>query len=163
MRDVVPLPPSGRRQRQSKAPVPEPRFSQADDKAVLDELLDHAIDHASLETGDELNYRQPGVQLGVIRKLRRGQYAVQGEPLDLHGMTAIEARAALADFLDDGRARGRRCVLVIHGKGLRSKQGSPVLKVKVALWLRQRSEVLAYCSARPVDGGTGAVYVLLKS
>jgi len=82
--------------------------------------------------------------------------------LDLHGLTAAQARAALATFLRDCRIHGLRCVRIIHGKGRGSHNRQPVLKGKVNHWLRQRDEVLAFCTARPVDGGGGAVYTLLK-
>jgi len=82
--------------------------------------------------------------------------------LDLHGLDRHQAREALADFLASCVKRGVRCVRVIHGKGLGSKNREPVLKTKVKHWLTQREEVLAYCQARPVDGGSGALVVLLK-
>ena len=85
------------------------------------------------------------------------------DELDLHGLTSIEARALLVEFLNDCRRSGARCVRVIHGKGLRSKNREPILKTKVANWLIQRDEVLAFCQARQADGGGGAVIVLLKA
>ena len=91
----------------------------------------------------------------------RGRVAVRGQ-LDLHGMRSDEAHAALRDFLQEAQRRGLTCVRVIHGKGLRSSNREPVLKPKLARWLRQWEAVLAYCSAPPVAGGTGAVYVLLR-
>ena len=77
-------------------------------------------------------------------------------------MTILIARQSLSEFLRRRRLSGARCVRIIHGKGRGSAQGLPVLKNKVNYWLQQRDDVLAFCSARPVDGGTGAVYVLLK-
>ncbi|MGH8453391.1 MAG: Smr/MutS family protein, partial [Nevskiales bacterium] len=145
----------------TSAPSPHPRQTEQDEREVMEQLLDHPIDPAMLETGDEIEYRQDGVQLSVMRKLRRGQYARQAE-LDLHGLTVVQAREQLAVFLTRAAARDLRCVRVIHGKGLRSSQRGPVLKPKVAHWLRQRREVLAYCSASPMEGGSGAVYVLLR-
>jgi DNA-nicking Smr family endonuclease len=73
----------------------------------------------------------------------------------------VEAKAALYEFLSAAGLAGIRCVRVIHGKGRRSGHQGPVLKRKLGRWLQLRDDVLAYCSARPVDGGTGAVYVLL--
>jgi len=113
------------------------------------------------ETGEELLHVRPGLQQTVIRKLRRGQYAIEAE-LDLHGATVTQAREAVDEFLGAARERGKRCVRIIHGKGHSSVGKMPVLKGKVNSWLRQKDEVLAFCSARPNDGGTGAVYVLLK-
>lgn len=83
--------------------------------------------------------------------------------IDLHGMLADEARAYVADFLNQCRKRGIRCVRIIHGKGLGSKNREPVLKNKLRGWLMQRDEVIAYAQARQVDGGSGAVVILLKS
>ena len=141
-------------------PSARPAMREADEQAVIGELLDFSPGD-DIETGDDLFHRREGVQLAVMRKLRRGQYRCQAE-LDLHGMIVDVARQCLAVFLREALDRGYRCVRVVHGKGLRSGNRGPVLKVKVAHWLRQRDEVLAYCSARENDGGTGAVYVLLR-
>ena len=114
-----------------------------------------------LDTGDEANFLRPGLSRQVLRKLRSGTWVIQRQ-LDLHGLDRHQAREALADFLASCVKRGVRCVRVIHGKGLGSKGREPVLKTKVKHWLTQRGEVLAYCQARPVDGGSGALVVLLK-
>lgn len=145
--------------RRKVAPVPGQRI--ADDARVLDELSDADPWDADVETGEELTFARPGVQQKLLRRLRRGQFSTAAE-LDLHGNTVAEAQEALAEFLSDCRIRGVRSVRIIHGKGLRSRDGRPVIKNKVARWLRHRDEVVAFCSARPVDGGTGALYVLLK-
>jgi DNA-nicking Smr family endonuclease len=142
-----------------RLPSARPRMLEADEAAVIGELLD--IPPPDIETGDELAHRREGVQLAVMRRLRRGQYRCQAE-LDLHGMVVGVARHCLAVFLRDAIDRGYTCVRIVHGKGLRSGSRGPVLKQKIAGWLRQRSEVLAFCSARAVDGGTGALYVLLR-
>ena len=89
-------------------------------------------------------------------------WGFHSEEIDLHGLSAEDARDALARFLIESVERRHRCVRVIHGKGLRSGPGGPVIKRRIGRWLKRRDEVLAYASARPVDGGTGAVYVLLK-
>lgn len=115
-----------------------------------------------LESGEELLFMRPGVQHESLRKLRRGEWPVQQE-LDLHGHTSEEARLMVAQFLIDCRKRNLRCVRIIHGKGLGSRNGEPVLKLKLKNWLVQRGEVLAFCQARPADGGGGAALVLLKS
>jgi DNA-nicking Smr family endonuclease len=141
--------------------APIPVQTLRDQEQVLKEAISDAFDCAELETGEELWFCRPGLQLGVLRKLRRGQFSLQGE-LDLHGLTVPLAREALAEFLRDSRLRGAVCVRIIHGKGRGSPRRQPVLKSKVNAWLQQRNEVLAFCSTRPVDGGTGAVYVLLK-
>lgn len=94
--------------------------------------------------------------------LQRGAIAVELE-LDLHGLRVVEAQEVLAQFLAECRRRRTRCALIVHGKGFRSDGRQPVLKQKVNYWLRLRQEVLAFCSARRQDGGTGAVYVLLRN
>ncbi|MHB8453197.1 MAG: Smr/MutS family protein [Acidiferrobacterales bacterium] len=140
---------------------PTPVQMRKDQQAVMDSLLSDEYDPAEVETGEELIFLRPGVQQRVWRKFRRGQYAIQAE-LDLHGRVVAEARELVGAFLRDARAAGKRCVRIIHGKGLSSEGRLPVLKGKVNSWLRQKNDVLAFCSAPPRDGGTGAVYVLLK-
>lgn len=137
------------------------RFRREDESRVLDESINGELDPADMETGEELVYRKPHVRPGDLRRLRRGAFTVSDE-IDLHGLNAEDARNALAEFLLESVDMRRRCVRVIHGKGLRSGPGGPVIKRRIGRWLRRRDEVLAFCSARPVDGGTGAVYVLLK-
>lgn len=141
------------------APIRKTRAAEAQ---ALKDMLSDAYDPAEMGTGDELMFARPGLQHGVLRKLRRGMFSI-GAELDLHGMTAVEARPALAQFLHDCRNRHIRCVRIIHGKGYGSQQKLPVLKAKVNSWLRQWEDVLAFCSARIPDGGTGAVYVLLRA
>jgi DNA-nicking Smr family endonuclease len=143
-----------------RRPAPLARFSRADRHAVLRESLSGDAGDPELAAGDELVYHRAGVQMTVLRKLRRGQYRVQAE-IDLHGMTVAEAKQALRDFLADALERQFRCVRIIHGKGLRSGHRGPVLKGAVSSVLRRVGAVVAYVSARQVDGGTGAVYVLL--
>ncbi len=96
-----------------------------------------------------------------MERLRRGRLTVEAD-LDLHGRIVADAVVALDRFLDDSRRRGRRCVRIVHGKGFGSRSGLPVMKAHVDRWLRTRPEVLAFCSATPPDGGTGALYVLLR-
>ncbi len=146
---------------QHRRPPPHPRQTEQDQKQVLQEMMSAPLDYAEVETGDELLFLRPGIQHGVLRKLRRGQYSC-GTELDLHGMTVPVAHQALGEFLLHCQTRGISCARIIHGKGHGSKQQKPVLKNRVNLWLRQRDEILAFCSARPEDGGTGAVYVLIK-
>jgi len=107
-------------------------------------------------------YIGPGLQKKVLRKLRQGFFDIDAE-LDLHGLNAHQARHRLSEFLTHCVRAGLRCVHVIHGKGYRSPDNRPVLKNKLNLWLRQHDDVLAFCSSSPDDGGTGAVYVLLRS
>ena len=158
--DAQPLPQKRVLLRQ-QPPPPHPKQREEDEARVLDDMLSEYIDPSELETGEELFYCRPGLQHNVLRKLRRGHYAVEGE-LDLHGMRVAEARQALSTFLHNALTLQLKTVRIIHGKGNGSRNKQPVLKGKVNNWLRQRIEVLAFCSARPVDGGTGAVYVLLR-
>ena len=111
--------------------------------------------------GDVLSFFREGVQRRELQRLRRGRFKVEAD-LDLHGRIVADAAAALDHFLQDSRRRGCRCVRIVHGKGFGSRSGMPIMKAHVDRWLRARSEVLAFCSATPPDGGTGALYVLLR-
>jgi DNA-nicking Smr family endonuclease len=143
-------------------PLPVPLQTQRDEEAVLHEALSDEYDPESLlDTDDTLSYCRTGVRQEVVRKLRRGAWIVQAQ-LDLHGMRREEAREALALFIREAVKRGLRCLRVIHGKGLGSIGREPVLKGKVRAWLVQKEEVIAFCQARPHDGGAGAVLVLLQ-
>lgn len=142
-------------------PAPIPRSTLADEHQALKDMVSEGFEPWEPETGEELIYCREGLQHSVLRKLRRGQFRV-GTALDLHGMNVAAAHQALIGFLKTAQRDNTTCVRIIHGKGNRSRHKGPVLKHKVNHWLRQRDEVLAFCSARPVDGGTGAVYVLLR-
>lgn len=144
-----------------RRPAPVPRQTLADERQVLIDLFSDEYHPAEHETGEELWFARPGLQHKALRKLRRGQFRVSAE-LDLHGMTVQVARQALSEFLQQCRTSDRRCVRIVHGKGNGSRHRGPVLKSMVNRWLQQRDEILAFCSAPPHDGGTGAVYVLLK-
>lgn len=127
---------------------------------VGDEVTEDFAD-LTIETGEFLEFRRPGIQNRVFRDLQRGVIEAEGT-LDLHGLRVHEAKPALARFLTHSLERGRRCVRIIHGKGRGSGSQQPVLKQKTNQWLRQRDEVLAFATAPRWDGGTGAVYVLLS-
>lgn len=142
-------------------PSSYPSKIEEDDRPVMQTLHDSEYDQNLLERGDELLFSRPSVQKQTLRKLRRGQYNIE-EELDLHGLTVEMARTALSEFLSDCHMHSQRCVRIIHGKGIGSANKQPVIKNKVNNWLRQRDDVLAFCSARQVDGGTGAIYLLLK-
>ena len=145
------------------APKPAPEATQAlrDEAAVRGELLTHAIDAASVEAGDEITYLKSGQNKRLLQQLRRGQFSVRAE-IDLHEMSVAVAREAIRSFIDDCRHHGELCVRIVHGKGLRSKAQGPVLKQLTDSMLRRRADVLAFASARPAQGGTGAVIVLLQ-
>ena len=145
-----------------RRPRPAARFARADRLAVLEESLRDEVIDPALASGEELVFQRGGIRPAVLRRLRRGDYRVQGE-IDLHGLTVAEAKQALREFLAKALMRQWRCVRIIHGKGLRSGHRGPVLKGMVGAMLRKLGPVLAFVSARQVDGGTGAVYVLLSS
>ena len=132
--------------------------------AALADLVDgHGVFDISA-TDEYIEGIGPGIDKRLLRKLRAGDYAVQAH-LDLHGYTSDEARVEVEKFLVGARSDGRRCVLIIHGRGHGSKEGIPVLKERLKVWLtrgRIGHGVLAFCTARPTDGGAGAVYVLLR-
>ncbi len=163
MADVIPLGRAGKVEHTRPLPGPIPTQRLLDDRETLrDSLSDHLPWDPATETGDELSYTRNGIGMQTLRKLRRGHWVTQAE-LDLHGLSVLEARELLVGFLNLCARRGLRCVRIIHGKGLRSKNREPVLKQKVGRWLMQRDEILAFCQARQVDGGSGAVMVLLKT
>ena len=140
---------------------PEPRQRALDEQAVLRESLSDEFDTSTLLHVDEhLSFRRPGIGPDVTARLRRGHWAVQGQ-IDLHGLRVDEARLALADYLREANRAGLRCVRVVHGKGLGSPGRTPVLKAKVHGWLIQKKEVLAFVQAKPLEGGAGALLVLL--
>ena len=134
-----------------------------DEREALRELAtgDIPIDLA-LETGEEASYVRAGYSPLLLRKLRRARWVVQDE-IDLHGATRESARALLAEFLRDCVQREVRCARVIHGKRRGSPNREPVLKGKVRGWLAQREEVIAFCQAPPLLGGSGALLVLLRA
>jgi DNA-nicking Smr family endonuclease len=160
--EVTPLGAKPRATLPRTPPAPLPLQTQLDEAAVLNEAISDEFDpEMLLDTDETLFYCRPGINQEVVRKLRRGAWIVQAQ-LDLHGMRRDEARDALAEFIRDASKRGLRCLRVIHGKGLGSIGKEPVLKGRVRAWLVQKEEVIAFCQARPHDGGAGAVLVLLQ-
>jgi DNA-nicking Smr family endonuclease len=135
---------------------------QLDEQAVLRESLSDEFDAESLlDTDDSLSFRRPGVGTDVTRKLRRGDWAIQGQ-VDLHNLRRDEARDALGAYIRESVKTGLRCIRVIHGKGLGSPGKAPVLKPRVHSWLIQKNEVIAFVQAHPNQGGAGALVVLLR-
>ena len=159
--DAKPLRATRRAAEVIRKPAPKARFARADERAALRESLEADIDDTESHSGESLRFHRPSVGRRTMRRLARGNFSVQDE-IDLHGMTVAEAKPRLADFIERCAKEGRLCVRVVHGKGLGSGRRGPVLKQKVNRWLRQWDEVLAFVSTRQVDGGTGAIYVLLR-
>ncbi len=163
VKDAQPIASQGRVLPARILPAAIPRSLLRDEQSVLvDSLSDHIAWDDGVESGEELIFLRPGLRRDTLRKMRRGHWVIQDE-LDLHGMISTEARLAVTIFLATCRKRDLRCVRIIHGKGLGSKNREGVLRSKIKNWLMQKDEVLAFCQARAVDGGSGAVIVLLKS
>ncbi len=159
--DAKPLKRDDRVPEMNPKPIPRARFAKADEREVLNESLRDDIDTIEQGSGAGLRFHRASVGRRTMRKLARGGYSVQAE-IDLHGMTIAEAKPRLADFIDYNAMQGNLCVRIVHGKGLGSGDRGPVLKNAVNRWLRKWESVLAFVSTRQVDGGTGAVYVLLQ-
>jgi DNA-nicking Smr family endonuclease len=151
-----------------KKPRARVRVRPAADKESLDEAMPLLVEPAHAAAADAvtadgaLSFQRAGVRLQVMRRLRRGLYPIEDE-LDLHGLSQSAARQQLADFIARSRDNGCRCVRIVHGKCYRSGARGPVLKTAVNLWLRRHLDVMAFVSARAIDGGAGAMYVLLRA
>jgi DNA-nicking Smr family endonuclease len=143
--------------RRRPAPIPRPR-----DLELPEDGPQPALAESEVETHDFLLFARPGVQRRLVADLERGAIDV-GLEVDLHGLGVELARRTLAEFLTECAHRRIRCARIIHGKGQRSSGRQPVLKQKVNYWLRLYDQVLAFCSATQRDGGTGAIYVLLRN
>lgn len=160
VKDARPLRAAPRAANELPRPPARARQRERDERAVLDDLLLDPGPEEGLETGEELLYLRPGYQKRYLNRLRRGHYSVADE-LDLHGMNEAAAGEALRLFISAAAGRGLGCVRVVHGKGLRSR-GLPKLKLLTRRLLQRHPAVIAFASCRPVDGGTGAVQVLLR-
>ncbi len=159
--EVKPVATGNKRQPDKTPPKVTTRMQHKDDKAVMRELMEDFQDVDLLETGEHLAWTAPGIQRSELKKLKSGKYAIQSE-IDLHGFTREQAKSAVVEFLHEAQIRQLRCVRIIHGRGRKNPEKAPVLKRAVDNWLSHHKQVLAYCSARESDGGTGAVYVLLR-
>lgn len=161
--DVTPLNVAPRVAPELKKPEPRAAQFERDERAALWQTLSDDMDiERLLDTDASLSYRRPGIGEDVTRKLRKGFWVIQDQ-IDLHGLRVDEAREAIAQFFLQADKRSLRCLRIIHGKGLGSINKEPVLKAKVLRWLVQRDEVIAFCQARPNDGGAGALIVLLNA
>lgn len=155
MSDVTPI----KHDRVSLKPKPAPikRRKQSQSTAVIDTLSDDFIP----ECGEHLEFMRPGVQKSLLKQVRNGKLPVE-DSIDLHGQTRDQSRQALLMFIRESQQHGFKLVCIVHGKGYHSEDGRPVLKAMVNKWLQNIPEVLAFSTAQPRDGGTGATYVLLK-
>jgi DNA-nicking Smr family endonuclease len=167
MHGVVPLSAQRRQRVAQAAPSSEPRppiREEAEGLAALAELVAGNVDFDVTDTREYVEGVVSGLDPRLVRQLRRGEFAWQAH-LDLHGLTAAAARPAVEHFLVESLRAGHRCVLVVHGRGHNSKDRTPVLKEKLVSWLARSAlsrMVLAFTTARPHDGGAGAMYVLLR-
>ncbi len=148
---------------EAKAP-----FSSMNDAELvmrqLDDLVSGKINFDIKDTDEYIEASVHELDKRTVKKLRKGEFAVQ-DNIDLHGYRKDEARLEVARFIEKAHLNGKRCVLIVHGRGFGSKDNIPILKEKLRAWLTRGvigKKVLAYTSARPCDGGTGAVYVLLR-
>ena len=158
MADVTPLKPHNKIRHKKKLPSPV-KFSAAENQG---DSIDDVFSTAEIieKCPDILSYSRGGLQHKTLKQLRQGRNPVEAV-LDLHGLTVEQARKELLHFLTVCEADGARHVIIVHGKGFRSKD-KPVIKPMVNRWLRATDKVLAFHTAQAKDGGSGAVYVLLK-
>lgn len=155
--NVVEAPRPAHRRRQSS---PTAAIKPPDSGYGLPVYVPEAID---ISDQNFIELRRPGIQNKLYQKLQRGQLPIAAE-IDLHGMTVNRAKIALDQFMEQLAYTGKQiCIHVIHGKGHGSRDRVPVIKRETQLWLQCNKNVLAYCSCKPADGGTGAVYVLVKN
>jgi DNA-nicking Smr family endonuclease len=137
-----------------------PKQRLLDDQRVMQELLEESDESTSFESGDELKFLRSGFSSRLLKKLRRGDYAIQDE-LDLHGLVAGDAKQETHSFVNQCARDNVRAIRIVHGKGRNSAGRKPVLKNMLIGWLSKNQYVIAIVSTPANDGGTGAVYVLL--
>jgi DNA-nicking Smr family endonuclease len=167
VRDVRPLPPPNRVEPVRERPRPVPIKRLEDEQAVLADLARLAHGGAApglddIESEDDALYLRPGLPRDILRKLRRTHWVIQ-DHLDLHGLNTEQAAYATGEFLVECRRSGFRCVRIVHGKGLRSRNREPVLKSRIRKLLMRRDDVLAFVEPHAHEGGGGAVVVLLEA
>jgi DNA-nicking Smr family endonuclease len=168
-REVAGITPLSEAERAAPAPRARPGVRKATDEEAeaIAALADLVAGRAAFDIADTGEYTEgiaQGIDRQLLRRLRRGEYSIQAH-VDLHGMTQDQAKTQVAAFVESSRRDGKRCVLVVHGRGLRSKDHVPVIKERLKVWLSRGAigrRVLAFCTARPSDGGAGAMYVLLR-
>ena len=168
MSDVVPLPGKRRKAIRNPAPDMRPAHPAPDDEqetmAYLRNLVKGSLEMDITFSDEYIEGSVSGLSPKLMKRLKKGQFPVQAH-IDLHGLTKHEAQRKVRDFLIQSRKLGLRCVLIVHGRGLNSPDSLPVLKERLPVWLNRglaRKIVLAFATAMPYDGGTGAIYVLLR-
>jgi DNA-nicking Smr family endonuclease len=142
-------------------PVAKARPHRKEPQLPIKQVPGNAAEPPETEPEDSMSFQRSNITRKIMRDLRRGKYPIQ-EEIDLHGCTRAEAKTLLEQFIMEAAQHGLSCIRVIHGKGMRSGSEGPVLKSAVNRWLRTWDPVAAFCLARPSDGGSGAVYVLLR-
>ena len=137
------------------------KHHQLEDEITIHDPLSDELEVEDVDSEEILSFCRPGIQKNVFKKLRSGNYRISDE-LDLHGTTLKQAKKILLYYLQEAVQFESCCVRIIHGKGHRSGNNKPVLKTHINHWLSEHERVLAFHSTKPKDGGTGAVYVLLR-
>ena len=161
MADIEPIASQQRATIKSEPPQPLTTFKSKAESQFIDSRYSVEYEPQTLGNEEFLSFQRSGIQHSLFKQLRNGQMKTEAE-LDLHGMTISIAHQQLADFIYECRKDRLRCIRIIHGKGWGSKDNKPILKTKLNSWLQQEDNVLAFCSTPIEDGGTGAVYVLLR-
>ncbi len=139
----------------------EPSAIQKRPKASEKHIKDTLSDDFIPDCDNFLEFMRPGIQKSYLKQIRNGKIQIE-DHLDLHGLSRDNARLTLLEFLDHAQTHSFKLVRIVHGKGYNSNNNQPVLKAMVNKWLQSIPDVLAFVSALPKDGGTGALYVLLK-
>lgn len=166
MQGVTPMKGSGRQVQPAPPPPPAPEPEDGDDadSRLMRQAMQGAIEF-ELELSDEYMHGYVrGLDSKIFQQLKAGRIVAEGH-LDLHGQNADQAHDALLFFMRESYLAGRRVVLVIPGRGKNSPGGLGILRAEIQSWLTReplRRIVLAFCTAQPRDGGTGALYVLLR-
>ncbi|MCP3999743.1 MAG: DNA mismatch repair protein MutS [Gammaproteobacteria bacterium] len=165
VRDAQPLKTRGRlapHDAPKSKPGRKKRLHQREQPASQEDVTSVNTKTPASDLCDNMLFQRNNITHKTMRELRRGKHRIQ-EEIDLHGCTRAEARIILEDFIDECIDHGLSCIRIIHGKGMRSGPEGPVLKLAVGHWLQGWDTVVAFCPARPNDGGTGAIYVLLSN
>jgi DNA-nicking Smr family endonuclease len=161
VKDVKPLSPNNKIFSQplprKKHPISQSDYPLQPDYCPID--LDSLAPEEWVESDESIQFHRSGLQQKLLKKLTQGQMSISGR-IDLHRLNSAAAITQVEVFLRQSQQLGRRCLLIIHGKG--KKSAKPILKNLLNIWLRTQASVLAFHSAQPQHGGTGAVYVLIK-